>query len=156
MLHISCVTRGWLQHVIRDVVAVGCSCSSVALFKLFHHVLPCVPAQQQHQGLSLQDCMTVTRSCAHTLPHSQKYTITRRSTSSHVHAHIHTLWRLLQKSHVLQEPQRGEERRMTSSDISISVRKDTTALKVSRCAVCTAQIKSPDLSQKLHQASLNT
>lgn len=52
-------------------------------------------------------------------------------------------------------PGEGEERRMTSADISISATKDTTALKVSRCAVCTSEIKSRDLSQKLHPASLN-
>lgn len=53
-------------------------------------------------------------------------------------------------------PGEGEERRMTSSDISISAVKDTTALKVSRCAVYMPQIKSQDSSQKLDQTSLNT
>lgn len=43
-----------------------------------------------------------------------------------------------------------EERIMTSSDISIPAPKDTPVLKVSGGAVHTAQIKSPDLSPKLH------
>lgn len=53
-------------------------------------------------------------------------------------------------------PREGVERRMTSADISISVIKDTTVLKVSLCAVYKSEIKSPDLSQKLHQTILNT
>lgn len=36
---------------------------------------------------------------------------------------------------------------MTGSDISISAKKDTTALKVSLCASHTSEIKGPDLSQ---------
>lgn len=36
---------------------------------------------------------------------------------------------------------------MTGSDISISAKKDTTALKVSLCALHTSEIKGPDLSQ---------
>lgn len=53
-------------------------------------------------------------------------------------------------------PGEGEERHVTSSDISISAIKDTTAPKVSRCAVYASKIKSPNLSEKLHQTSLNT
>lgn len=44
-------------------------------------------------------------------------------------------------------PGEGEERAMTSSDISISAIKDTIALKVSRCAVNSSQIKNLAWSQ---------
>lgn len=53
-------------------------------------------------------------------------------------------------------PERGggwgggrEERHVTSCDISISVIKDTTALKVPRWAVCTSEIKSPNFTSNI-------
>lgn len=70
---------------------------------------------------------------------------TRTYTYPHVQPQTLALCGLLQKSRVLQEPLRGEDRRMSSSDISISAIKDTTALKVSRCAVYMSPIKRVDL-----------
>ena len=77
--------------------------------------------------------------------------------NTYVYEHVYTPFAGSCRNHMFyKNPGEGEERRMTSSDISISATKDTTALKVSRYAVYTSQIKSPDLSQKLHQTSLNT
>ena len=86
--------------------------------------------------------------CRTSVTHSRALADTRGegNTQTHVRAHSHTLRRLSQKSHVLQEPWRGgEERRMTSSDISISAIKDTTALKVSRCAVRNVSDQKPHI-----------
>ena len=73
-----------------------------------------------------------------------------------VHERVCTPFACSCRNHMFyKNPGEGEERRMTSADISISATKDTTALKVSRCAVCMSEIKSRDLSEKLHPASLN-
>lgn len=61
--------------------------------------------------------------------------------------HVDPLWTIAEITCFTGSPERGEEIHMTGSDIFISVRKDTTALKVSVRALCTSQIKSLDLSE---------
>lgn len=119
--------------------AAMCPCTAVAVgprlvrFLLMPHICLCVCAcVHAHAN-------TETQTEHHMDPREHMYTPFARSCRNHM---------------FYKGPGEGEERHMTSSDISISAIKDTTALKVSKRAAHAPEIKRLDLSQKLHQKSI--
>lgn len=105
-----------LAHFSSNVQAVPscaamCSCTAVA---------------RGPRLVRLCSCHTFVRTRAHT--HTETHGL--------VYEHMHTPFAGSCRNHMFYKNHgEGEERNMTSSDISISAIKDTTALKVSRCAL---------------------
>lgn len=77
---------------------------------------------------SAGEIVLVSHICAHARAHTETHGL--------VYEHMHTPFAGSCRNHMFYKNHgEGEERNMTSSDISISAIKDTTALKVSRCAL---------------------
>lgn len=90
------------------------------------------------------------RYCA-SVAHSGACTHTHEEAHRFMDEHMYTPFAGSCRNHMFyKNPGEGEERAMTSSGISISAIKDTIALKVSRCAVNSSQIKNLVGSQKLY------